>query len=116
LWRRLSPARRMRKLRRMSLEMEQLLEMLPRGLSEILQQVQTGRFHVQLDHSGLEPSVNRLVLGMLSSALFLGSALLLSHKAPPLLTLPWSIEFSVVGALGCVGSIVLGARALRAIN
>ena len=30
------------------------------------------------DHRGLEPSVNRLVLGMLASALFLGSSLMVS--------------------------------------
>ena len=46
---------------------------------------QAGKFDVHLDHRGLEPSVNRLVLGMLTSALFLGSALILSTEVPPLL-------------------------------
>ena len=75
LWRRLSPRRQLRKLRRLFAELEHLLDMLPRGISDILEQMQSGKFDVHLDHRGLEPSVNRLVLGMLTSALFLGSAL-----------------------------------------
>ena len=38
-------------------------------VTEILEQIQAGKFDVHLDHRGLEPSVNRLVLGMLASAL-----------------------------------------------
>jgi ubiquinone biosynthesis protein len=76
LQRRLSPARNMRKMRRIFSELEQLAEILPRRLREILQQVETGKFDVHLDHRGLEPSVNRLVLGMMTSALFLGWRLL----------------------------------------
>ncbi len=68
LLRRMSPARQMRKVRRIYSEMEQLAEILPRRLRDILQQVDTGKFDVHLDHRGLEPSVNRLVLGMLTSA------------------------------------------------
>ena len=37
-------------------------------LREILQQVESGKFDVHLDHRGLEPSVNRLVLGLLCFA------------------------------------------------
>src|SRR5262249_52243700 len=76
LWRRLSPRRQMQRVRRIYQEIEYLGEVLPRGLADILQQVQTGRFDIHLDHRRLEPSVNRLVFGMLASALFLGSALL----------------------------------------
>ena len=79
LRRRLSPARQMRKVRRIYSEVEQLAEVLPRRLRDILQQVESGKFDVHLDHRGLEPSVNRLVLGMLTSSLFLGSSLLISQ-------------------------------------
>ena len=68
LQRRLSPARQMRKMRRIFSELEQLAEILPRRLRDILQQVESGKFDVHLDHRGLEPSVNRLVLGMMTSA------------------------------------------------
>ncbi|MCL6503875.1 MAG: AarF/ABC1/UbiB kinase family protein [Pirellulales bacterium] len=117
LWRRMSPARQARKLRRMISEFQRLLALLPRGLTDILQQIQSGKFDVHLDHRGLEPSVNRLVFGMITSALFLGSTLLLAHEIGPLI--PWPPAFSrlsVLGTLGCLVSLALGLRLLRAIN
>jgi ubiquinone biosynthesis protein len=117
LWQRFSPGRRMRKLRRLYSEMEHLVSVLPRGIVEILEQVQSGKFDVHLDHRGLEPSVNRLVLGMLASALFLGSALMLSLEVPPLIGWPSMLKnTSALGAAGCVVSIALGLRLWRAIK
>ncbi len=110
LARRLSPSRQLRKARRIAHELEQLAEIVPRRLRDILQQVQSGRFDVHLDHRGLEPSVNRLVLGLLTSALFLGSALMVSRDVWPL------HGVSVPGALGGLLSLGLGLRLLRAIN
>lgn len=120
--RRWSPMRRMRKFRRIYTELEHLVEVLPRNLLDIMQQVQSGKFDVHLDHRGLEPSVNRLVLGMLTSALFLGSSLLLSYKVPPLINIlpwqeaPWITGLSILGLLGSITSIALGLRLIRAIN
>jgi ubiquinone biosynthesis protein len=108
---RLSPRRQWKKIRRILGELERLIEVLPRGAVEILQQVQSGRFDVHLDHRGLEPSVNRLVLGMLASALFLGSSLMLSRDVPPLLR-----GVSIPGFLGCSLAIALGLRLWRAIS
>ena len=110
LQRRLSPTRQYRKLRRIYGELEQLAEILPRRLRDILTQVQSGKFDVHLDHRGLEPSVNRLVLGMLSSALFLGSSLLLSQRVWPIR------DVSVPGVLGILLSLFLGWRVVKAIN
>lgn len=115
-WRRLSPQRHWRKLRRISGEFERLLEALPRGLTDLLQQIQSGRFDVHLDHRGLEPSVNRLVLGLLTSSLFLGSTQLLAYNVPPLLPIPWIGSLSLLGLAGCSISLMLGLRLLRAIN
>jgi ubiquinone biosynthesis protein len=109
--RRLSPGRRIRKLRRLSWDLRHLLDILPRSLSEIMEQVQTGKFDVHLDHRGLEPSVNRLVLGMLASALFLGSSLLLSRNVPPIV-----YGISLPGTAGILVSIFLGLRLWRAIS
>ncbi|MFP6669309.1 MAG: AarF/ABC1/UbiB kinase family protein [Pirellulales bacterium] len=112
LRRQLSPARRLRKLRKLAGDLEQLAEVLPRRVMDILTQVESGKFDVHLNHRGLEPSVNRLVLGMLTSALFLGSSLLLAQKV-------WPVVFgkvSVLGAAGCLVSLFLGLRLLRAIN
>ncbi len=72
IWRRFSPRRRLRKLHRLFSELEHLLDILPQGIADILDQMQGGRFDIHLDHRGLEPSVNRLVLGMLASSLFVG--------------------------------------------
>ncbi len=119
--RRISPRNRLRKLRRVFLALEQLAEVFPQRLLEILDQVQSGKFDVHLDHRGLEPSVNRLVLGMLVSALFLGSTLLLSREVPPLLfrDQPWWFgihRISLLGLSGCGVSLLLGLRLLRAIG
>jgi ubiquinone biosynthesis protein len=110
IWRRrMSPARQIRKVRRIYSELEQLVEVLPRRLRDILQQIESGKFDVHLDHRGLEPSVNRLVLGLLTSSLFLGSSLLISMHV-------WEIgRVSVPGTLGVLLSAFLGWRLLRAI-
>lgn len=129
MMRRLSPRRQLQKFRRLYLELEQLAEILPRRAIEILDQVQAGKFDVHLDHRGLGPSVNRLVLGMLSSALFVGSSMMLSAQTPPLLggllnllfvpktwTDQWSISrLSILGLTGCVVSILVGLRLIIAI-
>ncbi len=111
MWRRVSPARRIKKLSRIYGEFERLAEILPRRLTDLLSQMQSGKFDVHLDHRGLEPSVNRLVLGMLASALFLGSSLLVSHNVAPRY-----YDVSILGAAGMSLSIFLGWRLLRAIN
>jgi ubiquinone biosynthesis protein len=113
--RRMSPTRHLRKARRIAYEIEQLAEVFPRRLRDILQQVQAGRFDVHLDHRGLEPSVNRLVLGMLTSALFLGSVLLVTNNVLPLGFWPLG-GVSAPGLLGVTLSAILGLRLLRAIN
>jgi ubiquinone biosynthesis protein len=100
----------MRKMRRIYSEIELLAEVLPRRLRDILQQVESGKFDVHLDHRGLEPSVNRLVLGMMTSALFLGSALLVSQQVWPVYGVP------VPGTLGMLLSAFLGWRLHRAIT
>jgi ubiquinone biosynthesis protein len=105
------PGRHVAKLHRLYTEWEYLGELLPRGIIDILQQVQTGRFYAHLDHRGLEPSVNRLVLGTLTSALFVGSSMMLSNRVAPTIT-----DISVPGAVGCVASLALGARLLWAIR
>ena len=121
LLRRLSPARQMKKLRRLYLEVEQLIEILPQRIVQILEQVQDGKFDVHLDHRGLGPSVNRLVLGLLASALFVGSSFMLSYQVPPLLfhkNEAWlgMKDLSILGLSGCTISLLVGLRLLRAIG
>ncbi len=117
---RLSPQRQMKKMHRFYLQLERLADSLPGTVSNLLDQVQTGRFHVHLDHRKLGPTVNRLVLGMMTSALFLGSSLMLSYKVQPLL-LPGEGWFgikdlSLLGILGCSVSFAMGLRLFWAIR
>jgi len=123
LFRRLSPARQARKFRRLIVEIEQLAEVFPQRVMQILEQVQSGKFDVHLDHRGLGPSVNRLVLGMLASALFMGSSLMMAHHVPPILPrIPFISNWlgldsvSILGLSGCSLSLLVGLRLLRAIG
>ena len=119
---RLSPTRQFRKLRRFYLQLEQLADQTPQRISNILEQIQKGKFDVHLDHRRLGPTVNRLVLGLMTSALFLGSSFLLSYKVPPLLFPDLSPNatginnLSILGLTGCIVSFMLGIRLLWAIR
>jgi ubiquinone biosynthesis protein len=106
-----SPRRRLAKFRRVYLEWENLGRMLPRSLSEILQQVKGGTIEVHLEHKHLESAINRLVFGILASALFVGSSLMLSWRVPPTL-----FDVSITGAIGCIVSFLQAIRLFWAIK
>jgi ubiquinone biosynthesis protein len=109
IWRHLSPRRRLEKIRRLYSEWEHLGRMLPRGLLDIMQQVQGGKVEVHLEHKHLESSTNRLVFGMLTSALFLGSSWMLANDTLAI------YGVSVPGALGCALAFVQALRLFWAI-
>lgn len=109
--RRFSPQRLWLRLQRSYRDWDRLLQSLPRDLSESLQRLRAGRLTVHLDHRHLDPVVNRLVLGILTASLFLGSSLLWSMKAPPVLG-----GVSVFGATGYLLSVYLGWKLLRAVK
>jgi ubiquinone biosynthesis protein len=109
--RRLSPKRMVRRVRRTYRDWDRLISALPRDLTDLLARFRDGTLTVHLDHRHLDPIVNRLVLGVLTAAIFLGSSQLWSSEAKPLL---WGI--SVFGALGYLLSVYLGWRLLRAIR
>ncbi len=108
--RRLSPKRQAKKLQRIYGDLELLAEETPRRLRDLLKQIQTGRLEVHLEHRGLEPSVNRLVLGLVTSSLIVGSSLMVSGEVLPL----WGI--SAPGIAGFVISGLLGIRLWWAIR
>ncbi|MCA9191329.1 MAG: AarF/ABC1/UbiB kinase family protein [Planctomycetales bacterium] len=121
MWiRRLAPARYTKRMRRIYLELESLIETLPSQISSVMQLVQEGRLDVHLSHKGLSPSVNRLVLGMLTSFVFLGSSILLAMQVPPLLFMEPSWlglhRLSVFGLIGYTISLMGGLRLVLAIN
>ena len=111
LGRRLSPRRLMVRLQRTYRDWGRLLQALPRDLNETLARMRSGKFSVHLDHRHLDPVVNRLVLGIMTASLFLGSSLLWSMKAPPVVA-----GVSVFGAAGYVVAVYLGWRLYRAVK
>ena len=90
---------------------ERLMQALPRDLGDVLRRVRDGSFSVHLDHRHIDPVINRLVLGVMTAALFLGSSLLWSMKAPPTIK-----GVSVFGGLGYLFAAYLSWRLLRAIK
>lgn len=107
----LSPRRLLRRLLGAASEWDELVRTLPRQLNGVMRMVQRREMGIELSHRHLEPSVNRLVFGMMVSALFVGSALLWAFRAEPLL-----YGVSAFGLLGCVVSAMLGYRLFRAIQ
>lgn len=118
--RRLSPRRRMRQARRIYLEAESFLESAPDEVVSLMQMVRRGETRVTLEHQRLGPSVNRLVLGVMASAVFLGSSLLLAQRVPPMMSLPlyfFTIEpISFFGLMGIIGSMAVMLWLLIAIG
>jgi ubiquinone biosynthesis protein len=108
---RLSPRRALRRARAALGDLDELAEGVPRFLRDMLRAAGRGGVAVRLEHHHLEPSVNRLVWGMLTSALFVGSALLWAFSAAPLVS-----GVSAAGVLGVAVSGVLGFRLFRAIR
>ena len=90
---------------------EHLMTILPRDTADILRNFKRGKFDVHLQHRRLEPIVNRLVMGILTAALFMGSASLCSNHVRPTL-----FGFSVPGFFGCGVAVIMGIRIMLAIQ
>jgi ubiquinone biosynthesis protein len=109
--RRFAPKRMFLRFQRTFRDWDLLFQALPRDLADALQRLRTGNFQVHLDHRHLDHVVNRLVMGIIMASVFLGSSLLWSMKAPPVL---WDV--SIFGATGYMIAVYLGWRIYRAIR
>jgi ubiquinone biosynthesis protein len=109
--RKLSPRGVWRRLTAAVGDWDELLRGMPRQIGTVLRMMQRQEMSVQLHHRHLEPSVNRLVFGLMVSALFVGSSMLWAFGAPPLIG-----GASAFGVVGCVFSGLLGYRLFRAIQ
>lgn len=107
----LSLDRVLRKLYRAYRDWDRLIDMLPRDLAEILRRVRNGTFELRHEHHRLEVTVNRLVMGILTASIFMGSSLLYAHNAPPVL-----FDISVIGTIGYLLSIVLAYKLIRSVG
>jgi len=120
MMRRLSPKRRLRQARRIYLEAESFLETAPDEIISLMRQTRRGELRVVLEHQRIGPTVNRLVLGLMASAVFLGSSLLLAMKVPPLLFAEEAVlgirEISLLGLIGVTGSFSVMIWLLLAIR
>ena len=108
---RLSPGQLLKRLGRSYRDWTRLVDALPRELTDILGRVRQGTFEVNLEHRRLDTVVNRVVYGILTASLFLGSAMMWSRQAPPTIQ-----GVSLFGAAGVAAAVVLAWRLLRAIK
>lgn len=97
--------------RRLMVDFSQLVRDLPNNVNTLLDQLETGKFSIRLEHRRIESAVNRMVQGLLTTALFTGSSLLWSGQTPPTL-----YGTSVFGSIGCFVAVLMGIRLLRAIQ
>lgn len=111
LSRRFSPSRLRRKSMAVVRHWSHLIDIVPGDVADILDRIKQGSFDVHLEHRRLDTIVNRLVLGIITAALFIGSALLWSRSVPPLLG-----DYSIPGCIGSLMAVYLTARLLRAIR
>jgi ubiquinone biosynthesis protein len=109
--RRMSPQALLRRARRSVLEWARFIDLLPRQLVQILERAEKGTLDVQLRHKGLDETVNRLIYGVLTGALILGSSQMLSSQVPPLVG-----GLSAPGLIGLVLAVGLTLRLLGAIK
>ncbi len=107
----LSPKRMLRRSLLALQDWDDLLRGLPRQIGVILRMLQKQEMGVQLLHKHLEPSVNRVVFGLMVSALFVGSSMLWAYRAPPLFR-----DISIFGVFGSALACVLGFHLFRAIQ
>jgi ubiquinone biosynthesis protein len=107
---RFKPQHWLAKLRRTYRDLDRLVSNGPKDLANLLDRLRSGQFEIKLEHRHLQTAVNRLVAGLLASALFLGSAQLCGQNIPPV-----AFGVSVPGAVGCLLAIVMGILLLKKI-
>jgi len=108
---RFAPGRVWLEVQRSVREWERLARGVPGDLNDLLRRLRAGTFSVHLEHRRLDPVVNRLVLGLLTSSLLLGSSLLWSMHAEPLVR-----GVSLFGTIGYALALVMGVTLLRRIR
>lgn len=111
LTRRISPKKIVDKTIKNVGQWEQIVESLPKALDKLIRKATTDNFNISLDHKNLEKSINRIVMGLITSAIFLGSAMLWSFKVPPVLN-----GYSIIGITGVVIASILSYRLIKQIN
>ena len=110
LRRRLSPKAVLKRLLTTTRDWERLGRSLPNDVMEVMDRLRTSSLDINLRHRDLDVVTNRVVWSLLTSAMMLGSALLLAGHAPPLL---WDV--SLFGLAGSILSFFLAMRLFWAV-
>ncbi len=105
-----SIGRKVARMTRLTEDMQTFAENVPSALLDIIERFRKGSLEIHMEHRGLEHSANRLVFGIITASLFVGSAMMLSFKAPPVI-----YDYSVFGLAGFVVAIIMGLRILWAV-
>jgi len=90
---------------------ENAIDLAPKVLVKLLNNADKSNFKVNLEHRNLENSVNSLVTGLLATALFIGSSMIISSRIGPFIG-----EFSIFGLAGILVSLYIGIRLMMKIN
>jgi ubiquinone biosynthesis protein len=109
--RKMSPRESFKRLAMMAKDWDRLARGFPRHANQILERIDQGQFQVNLEHRHLDTAINRLVLGIITAALFIGSSLMLASKVPPNI-----FGISLFGFIGGVAALFLGILLLKAIH
>ncbi len=109
--RRASPRARARRAVEATRGWMRLGERLPRILDNATRKLERGQMRVDLVHSGLEATVNRLISGILCAAMLLGGCILWALKAPPIV-----FGIPVMGVLATGLALMHGLRLLTQIR
>lgn len=109
---RIQPGRTLRRARRAGGDVLRLLEFMPTAIEDVFELLRRGEIGVRVDLSGLEPSINRVVMGILVAAIFLGSSLLMAMEVRPLIF----DSISLPGLIGYVIGLYFALRVLLAIQ
>lgn len=104
---RLRPQFWLRKMYRSYRDWYRLMAAFPADITDLLRRLRNGSLELKLGHRRLESSVHRLIVGVLTAAMFVGSALLWSHAAPPAV-----LGVSIPGVVGTMASLVMGVAVL----
>jgi ubiquinone biosynthesis protein len=109
--RRFAPKRVWLQMQRGTRAWGRLLRTIPNDLNDMVAGMRAGTISVHVDHRRLDPVVNRLVLGLLTSSLLLGSSLLWSLHAAPVVG-----GVSLFGAIGYGTACLMGVTLFRTIR
>ena len=98
-------------------EVSDFLMQFPEDIKSIVEKMKSGKLKIEFQHMGLEEmeetiekSANRLSISVITSAILIGSALLLLAKTPPML-----FGIPVLGLIGFVTAVGMGIVLIRSI-